>query len=111
MAANTELSAAVSLPAVADLTGVGTTWQAFTLNTLRKSTGGKVTVVSSGAMYVAFASGGDVDGGAVSSPKLTYTAAQAAAGVSFELCGSAIQSAFILVAAQATTVDVELVQE
>jgi len=111
MAANTELSTAASLPAIAYDASVPTTWQRFDLPT--QGNPSKATVQATGACFVAFEADGAVDGAAVGNNKFDIDATNAAGGVSFNLSSSRAQrSTFICVAAQATTItDVRVMAE
>lgn len=111
MAANTELTAAPKLlPRHATESGVGTTWQAFTLSGMLDAR--KVTVFASGACYVATEADGAADAGAVGSTRKALTLAQAAAGYEIAMPrGIGSRVTYICVAAQSGTVDVEVVEE
>jgi len=110
MAANTTLADATRLWATAVDTSVPTTWQQFTLNSLIRSS--KVTVKADGAIYLASSEDGAADGGAVGATRTSWTAAQAANGIEVGLYPDpAKRITSVFVAAQASTVAVELVQE
>jgi hypothetical protein len=111
MAANTTLAGRATLPACVSVTGVGTTWQEFTLNAANKSE--SVSVVGDVALYVAFSADGAADSGAVAAgARIPVSAAAALAGVEFALNADATRRATsIFVAAQSGTAAVTVEQE
>lgn len=111
MAANNDIAAPVSFPAIAYDASIGTTWQEFTLPTIGNPS--KVTVQATGALYLAFDADGAVDTGAVGNKKFAVDATNAAAGIEVSLTASRAQrTESIFVAAQSGTItDVRVVVE
>jgi hypothetical protein len=110
MPINNVLATAPSLPKVARVLGVGTNYQEFGLK--QSSLEGKVTVIATHACIVSFSSDGVTDGDpATNLDRIELTQTQAIDGAEFLLPGGPLRASSVLVAAQAGTVDVTVVQE